>query len=98
MRFSEKSAATAFLSAASGRNTILCPLIIEAGAKSSALIVSLVYHLRKTGGHVIDLLIVVFQPFDILFGKFDDFIEFFQIAAIGFDKGLVSFNHGLSSS
>ena len=42
MRFSEKSAATAFFSAASGRNTILCPLIIEAGAKSSALIVSLV--------------------------------------------------------
>ena len=40
MRFSEKSAATAFFSAASGRNTILWPLIIAEGEKSLAVIVS----------------------------------------------------------
>ena len=38
--FSEKSAATAFLRAASGRNTILWPLIIDEGTNSSDSIVS----------------------------------------------------------
>ena len=35
-----KSLATSFLSAASGRNTILCPLIMAEGEKSEAAIMS----------------------------------------------------------
>ena len=43
------------------------------------------------------LLIIVFQPFNILFGEFDDFIKLLQIAAVGFDERFVRIDHRLSS-